>query len=142
MNKTEAVDYLVKINSEADQVMPVFEAMINMIMAAAMDGAAPSQKKRIVNGVALFKKKIEDRLPELMALRRTNLDEQYTEEEAVALAQFYQTPAGSSVMSKTPDITLKNMQIGKQWGDSLMEEVIEEILGPEDNREELGEAGA
>ncbi|UJH91261.1 DUF2059 domain-containing protein [Antarcticibacterium sp. 1MA-6-2] len=45
--------------------------------------------------------------------------ESYTEEDVDAILAFYETPVGKKMISETPEITKKSMQIGQMWGMQL-----------------------
>lgn len=45
--------------------------------------------------------------------------ESYTEEDVDAILAFYNSPVGKKMVSETPAITRKSMQIGQVWGMQL-----------------------
>ncbi len=40
----------------------------------------------------------------------------FTQEEVKGLIEFYESPLGQSLTTKTPQIMMESMQIGQQWG--------------------------
>ena len=54
-------------------------------------------------------------------------DKYYTEEDIDALIAFYKSDIGKKVLQVTPMVTQESMEAGKQWGQKLAEEIIEEL---------------
>jgi len=51
----------------------------------------------------------------------------YTEDEIVALLQFYKTPIGQKVIQVTPQLMQESMQVGRAWGQKLTEKIVHEL---------------
>ncbi|MEL6777751.1 MAG: DUF2059 domain-containing protein [Cyanobacteria bacterium J06597_16] len=54
-------------------------------------------------------------------------DRNFTEAEIVAIIEFYESPAGQSVLAKMPLVVQESMSVGQAWGQSIAEELIREL---------------
>lgn len=66
-----------------------------------------------------FKKDIKASMGELYDKLAVVYMESYTEEDVDAILAFYNSPVGKKMISETPEITQKSMQIGQMWGMQL-----------------------
>ena len=52
----------------------------------------------------------------------------FTEDEVVAMTDFYESPIGQVVLSKMPVVLEESMAAGQVWGEQLVNDLIEDLL--------------
>jgi GTP-sensing pleiotropic transcriptional regulator CodY len=87
--------------------------------------ASPShigKMKAVVPGL------IEDNLDSLVDLIVENHDQIYTDDEVVALAEFYTTEVGSRVLAKQAALLNLSSRAGAIWGEQVLQPAINHLL--------------
>ncbi len=64
---------------------------------------------------------------ELLDMMVPIYDKYYTEEDIVALLEFYNTPIGKKTISVTPALMQESMMAGQTWGMKLAEQIVAEM---------------
>lgn len=54
-------------------------------------------------------------------------EKHFTDEELDAMLEFYQTPAGRSMLSKMPAVMQESIAVGQEWGQRLAEEIVRDL---------------
>lgn len=66
-----------------------------------------------------FKNELKESMESLYSKMAVVYMETYTEEEIDKILEFYNTPVGKKMVSTTPEVTKKAMEIGQVWGMEL-----------------------
>jgi hypothetical protein len=107
-------------------------AKVTETMVAAITAGIPSQKAAMPNIPAefweAFESKARGSVDSLTHLMAPVYAETFSREELQGLLAFYESPLGQRMVAAQPQILARSMEIGRQWGARMGQELITEIL--------------
>ncbi|MEQ9285518.1 MAG: DUF2059 domain-containing protein [Cyclobacteriaceae bacterium] len=104
----EDIMKLLNVNGSKQVMEPMINQMIGQFRA--MNSSAPA------DFWALLKLDLKADLTELNQKMVPIYKKHFTQEEVKGLIEFYESPLGKSLTTKTPQVMMESMQIGQQWG--------------------------
>jgi len=119
MNKELRVRFAQAMNLEETILIGLNTQFANM-MAAFGDMFESAQSEKLVSA---FRQKVLEDLQYLMDGTLDGMISVYTEEELMALVDFYETPLGSSISKKTNEGTQAGARFGSAWGSKVVMEI-------------------
>lgn len=95
---------------DTEKLVSIVSGETFKIVIDQLDSLVPQDKKEA------FKKEVEKTMPELFSKISEIYMEEFTHKEIKGLLEFYSTPLGKKMSSKTGILAQKGMLAGQQWG--------------------------
>jgi uncharacterized protein len=125
--KTDKIKHLVMIMHVVDQVARLGDLIAHSTIEN-LRKENPSVTQEAVDDLeAAIKDEMKQSLPELIDLLVPIWDKNYSDEDVTALLQFYDSPAGQSVIAKQAKVLEDSGAVYKAWAPQFGQRIIQRV---------------
>lgn len=119
-----------------ERVRPAIESQIAVLYRAPEQASEAEARKNVIFGG------LRDKLPDLTATLKSNLQEEFTPAEMDAFAAFLQTPAGQRFAEKLPKIKENIENAAMQYASQLLSDLMQQQIHRQQDENNPADDGA
>ena len=114
--KMAAIREFLEVTQATSMTTTIVDNLSGQMMRQILQGVPGMRKEHADELSALLSAEFRANADSLERLMVLLYDRHFSEEELMAATAFYRTPAGKSMLAKTPLVVQESFSIGQRWG--------------------------